>query len=275
MARNYIPLEQIVNDFIIGIDVDDNAGNVSDTTVRAYALRGIREMGFDMLKRIRSIKISVNQSNSTAELPDDYVDWSKVAVVGADGLLYVLGENKNINYSQVYSKDVFGNLIDSDNDGVYDREDSKSATNSGSPANDLIDNPLDSYLFTNYFSSGAPAALYGIGGGHTYGQFRVNLDQNRIELSGNSDIAEIVIEYVADEALSKNPSVHVYAEEALRAYIYYKIIERKTSVPANEKARARSEYYNEYRKANARMKSVTKSEILRTIKKNFKQSPKL
>lgn len=275
MARNYIPLEQIVNDFIIGIDVDDNAGNVSDTTVRAYALRGIREMGFDMLKRIRSIKISVNQSNSTAELPDDYVDWSKVAVVGADGLLYVLGENKNINYSQVYSKDVFGNLIDSDNDGVYDREDSKSATNSGSPANDLIDNPLDSYLFTNYFSSGAPAALYGIGGGHTYGQFRVNLDQNRIELSGNSDIAEIVIEYVADEALSKNPSVHVYAEEALRAYIYYKIIERKSSVPANEKARARSEYYNEYRKANARMKAVTKSEILRTIKKNFKQSPKL
>jgi hypothetical protein len=275
MARNYIPLEQIVNDFIIGIDVDDNAGNVSDTTVRAYALRGIREMGFDMLKRIRSIKISVNQSNSTAELPDDYVDWSKVAVVGADGLLYVLGENKNINYSQVYSKDVFGNLIDSDNDGVYDREDSKSATNSGSPANDLIDNPLDSYLFTNYFSSGAPAALYGIGGGHTYGQFRVNLDQNRIELSGNSDIAEIVIEYVADEALSKNPSVHVYAEEALRAYIYYKMIERKSSVPANEKARARSEYYNEYRKANARMKAVTKSEILRTIRKNFKQSPKL
>jgi hypothetical protein len=130
-------------------------------------------------------------------------------------------------------------------------------------------------LFTNYFSSGAPAALYGIGGGHTYGQFRVNLDQNRIELSGNSDIAEIVIEYVADEALSKNPSVHVYAEEALRAYIYYKIIERKSSVPANEKARARSEYYNEYRKANARMKSVTKSEILRTIRKNFKQSPKL
>ena len=275
MARNYIPLEQIVNDFIIGIDVDDNAGNVSDTTVRAYALRGIREMGFDMLKRIRSIKISVNQSNSTAELPDDYVDWSKIAVVGADGLLYVLGENKNINYSQVYSKDVFGNLIDSDNDGVYDREDSKSATSSGSPAGDIIGNLNDDYLFANYFSSGAPTALYGVGGGHTYGQFRVNLDQNRIELSGNSDIAEIVIEYVADEALSKNPSVHVYAEEALRAYIYYKIIERKSSVPANEKARARSEYYNEYRKANARMKSVTKSEILRTIKKNFKQSPKL
>lgn len=274
MARNYIPLEEIVNDYILSIDTDDNAGNVSDNTVRSYALRGIREMGFDMLKRIRSVKISVNQSNLTAELPDDYVDWTKVGVVGDDGLVYVLGENKNINYSQTYAKDSFGNLVDSDNDGVYDRVDSKTGTASGSPATTLIDNPYDSYLFQNYFSSGAPAALYGIGGGQTYGQFRVNLDQNRLELSGNRDIAEIVIEYVADEARSKNPSVHAYAEEALRAYIYYKIVERKSSVPANEKARARSEYYNEYRKANARMKSFKKSEALRTIRKNFKQSPK-
>jgi hypothetical protein len=274
MARNYIPLEEIVNDYILSIDTDDNAGNVSDNTVRSYALRGIREMGFDMLKRIRSVKISVNQSNLTAELPDDYVDWTKVGVVGDDGLVYVLGENKNINYSQAYAKDSFGNLIDSDNDGVYDRVDSKGGTDSGSPASALIDNPYDSYMFQNYFASGAPAALYGIGGGQTYGQFRVNLDQNRLELSGNGDIAEIVIEYVADEARSKNPSVHAYAEEALRAYIYYKIVERKSSVPANEKARARGEYYNEYRKANARMKSFKKSEALRTIRKNFKQSPK-
>ena len=48
----------------------------------------------------------------------------------------------------------------------------------------------------------------------------VNRDQNRNELKGNSSIKEIVIEYIADEARSKNPSVHVYAEEALRSYIY-------------------------------------------------------
>ena len=46
------------------------------------------------------------------------------------------------------------------------------------------------------------------------------------------------------------------------------------SVPANEKQRARAEYYNERRKANARMKSFTKEEALRTIRKNYKQAPK-
>lgn len=90
----------------------------------------------------------------------------------------------------------------------------------------------------------------------------------------NSNHSELVIEYVADEARSSNPQVHAYAQEALLSYMYYKLIERKSTVPANEKMRARSEYYNERRKANARMKSFTKEEALKTIRKNYKQAPK-
>jgi hypothetical protein len=56
--------------------------------------------------------------------------------------------------------------------------------------------------------------------------------------------------------------------------MYYKIIERRASVPANEKARARQEYYNERRKANARLNAFSKEEALKTIRKNYKQSPK-
>jgi hypothetical protein len=273
MARNKISLEQIVNDFIISVDIDDVAGHVSDNTIRTVALRGIREMGFDMLRTIASIKLPVN-SNSTVDLPDDYVDWVKIGVVSSDGIIYSLGENRNINYSQKYATDSYGNNIDSDNDGVYDRVDSKGATSSGSPSVDMVDTGYDSYVYRNYVMDGVPGALYGMGGGHMYGEFRVNLDQNRIELSSSGDVSEIVIEYVRDEARASDPSIHIYAEPALMAYIYYKIIERKSSVPANEKARARQEYYNEYRKANARLKSVSKDEILRTIRKNFRQSPK-
>jgi hypothetical protein len=280
MARNTVPLNQIINDFIITLADDDFAGHASDTQIRTHALRGIREMGFDMSKVIRSLKITVDTATNTAELPDDYVDWSKVGVVASDGIVYVLGENKNINYSQAYANEsgtkvgTSASAVDSDNDGVYDRIDSKTATNSGSPASsDDVTQGFKSYIFRNYVY-GASNGLYGIGGGHMYGNFRVNLDQNRIELELNQDIGEIVFEYIADEARSKNPSIHVYLEEALTSYMYYKIIERKSSVPANEKARARQEYYNERRKANARIKSFGKEEALRTIRKNYKQSPK-
>ena len=274
MARNQTQLSQVIDDFIISLDSDNYASGASDNIIRSYALRGIREMGFDLLKKIRSLKITVDTTNNTAEFPDDFVDWTKIGVVGSDGIVYALGENKNINQSQAYAT-ANGSTYDSDNDGLLERVDSKGATDSGSPSvgSDLNDG-MDSYIFRNYVYGGNEGRLYGAGGGQYYAEFRVNMDQNRIELKGNSSIKEIVIEYIADEARSTNPSVHVYAEEALRAYIYYKIIERKSSVPAGEKARARAEYYNERRKANARIKSVTKEEILKTIRKNFKQAPK-
>lgn len=279
MARNTVPLNQVVSDFIITLADDDYAGHASDTQIRTHALRGIREMGFDMSNVVKSLKVNVDTSNNTIELPDDFVGLNKIGVVGSDGIVYVLGENRNINQSRAYANasgaKVGGSssAVDTDGDGVADRIDSKSSTGSAVSSADDITQGFNSYLFRNYVY-GASNGLYGIGGGHLYGSFRLNLDQNRIELESNDNISEVVIEYVADEARSKNPSVHVYAEEALMAYVYYKIIERKSSVPANEKARARTEYYNERRKANARIKSFSKEEALKTIRKNFKQSPK-
>jgi hypothetical protein len=275
MARNYVPLSEVIDDFIISVEGDDYIGSASDTLIRAHALRGVRELGFDTLQRVRSLKIEVDGNNNTAELPDDYVDWTKIGVVGADGLVYVLGENKNLNQSQAYALSNSGLPYDSDDDGLYERVDSKGATNSGSPSvGDDITSGFDSYIFRNYIYGNGEGRLYGVGGGHYYGEFRINLDQNRIELKGNSGMNEIVIEYIADEALSTNPSVHVYAVEALMSWIYYKIIERKSSVPASEKARARAEYFNNRRLANARVKSFTKEELLKTIRKNFMQAPK-
>lgn len=271
MARNYVPLKQVINDFMLSLDGNDFAAHVSDAAVRNFALRGVRELGFDMLKVIRSLKLSVNSANNTVELPDDYVDWSKVGIVGGDGLVYVLGENKNINYSQKYS-DVNNVNYDADGDGLLDREDDKGSTKG--TVGGTTDDGFGSYIFRNYVYGNTAGQLYGHGGGRYQGEFRVNLDQNRIEIKANTDVSKLVIEYVADEARSSNPQVHVYAEEALMAYMYYKMIERKAAVPANEKARARSEYYNERRKANARMKSFTKEEALRTIRKNYKQAPK-
>tara|TARA_R100000388_G_C7228370_1_gene153118 strand:+ start:11 stop:835 length:825 start_codon:yes stop_codon:yes gene_type:complete len=273
MARNYIDINKVVNDFIVTMDGDDYVSEVSDNAIRSFALRGVRDMGFDMLKVVRSIKLPV-ESNNTVTLPDDYVSWTKIGTVGDDGIVYVMGENKNINMSQKYSE-INDKNYDTDGDGLLEREDSRSATSGGSPLADSgITDGMNSYLFRNYIHGSDAGGLYGVGGGHYYGEFRINNDQNRVELKVKNDIKEIVMEYVADEARSSNPRVHIFAEEALRAYIYYKLIERKSSVPGGEKQRARAEYYNERRLANSRINSFTKEELLKTIRKNTKQSPK-
>jgi hypothetical protein len=256
MAKNTVSVTQVVNDFVLTLGHDDYVNDASDTIIRQLALRGVRDMGFDMLNRIKSVKLAVDSSNKTVALPEDFVSLVKVGVVGTDGLVYVFGDNKNINYSM---------KADS-NDLLVDSKTSNASL--GGATNDGV----GSYVFNNYYYSNNEGQLYGYGGGKYSGQYRVNLDQNRIEV--DSRYSEVVLEYVADEARSANPTIHIQAEEALRSYIYYRLIERKASVPSNEKSRARQEYYNELRKANARLKSFSKEEALKTIRKNYKLSPK-
>ena len=289
---NKVKLSQIINDFIITSDGDDYVNNVSDTAIRNFALRGIREIGFDLGKKIKSIKRTINTTNDTVALPDDFVDLLKVGIVGADGVIHVLNQNKHINYSRQILQDTSAGTVDAadapidddtinvtqsqagplniDPNEILDREDSKSSTTGATASSDNA----DFYLFENYLHQGGLGRLYGVGGGYAAGEYRLNLDQNRIEIKMGSSGSEVVLEYIADEARSTDPEVHVYAEEALRCYMYYKAVERKSSVPANEKARARTEFYNERRKANARLSNFTKAEALSTIRRNFMQAPK-
>ena len=75
--------------------------------------------------------------------------------------------------------------------------------------------------------------------------------------------------------LGSGPRVHKFCEEALRCYIYYKYIQRKRGVPANEKQMAKRAYYNEKRLARARMMNYNKEAAMQTSRKAFKQSPKI
>ena len=273
MARNHIHIDDIIADIMLLVDEESYLNNTSESMIRNLALRGIRDIGFDMMKRVKSIKMDIDLTNNTVDLPDDFVDLIKIGVVGGDGIVRVIGENKHINMSQVYDTDDDGDTFDSDGDGVRDLKDSKSATGSVSTEDPLRDG-MDSYIFRNYVYHGSAGRLYGFGGGHTGSEYRLNHDQDRIEMLPGHGIKQVVIEYVCDEARSLDPHVHVYAEEAVRAYVYYKLIDKKSIVPISEKQRARQEYYNERRLANSRMKSFSKEDALTVIRKNYRQSPK-
>ena len=97
-AMNYLPLNQVIADYIITMDGDDYTSNVSDVAIQNIAMRGIRELGFDVTARVKSLKRSV-ESNNTVILPEDFVDIVKLGVVDGDGVIRVFKQNKNINSS--------------------------------------------------------------------------------------------------------------------------------------------------------------------------------
>jgi len=246
MSQESVSINQIVNDFVLTQGSDDYASNVSDTTLRNYALRGIREMGFDLMRKIKTAELTVDTTLGKVDFPADFVALTKLGVLGTDGILYSFVENPNLNLLENQPSDSIPDYM------------------SG----------FESYVYRNYISNSQQGRLYGLDGGQGSGEYRINFEQGRIELALNTSVAKVLVEYVADEARSTNPSVHIFAEEALRSYLYYRIIERKSNVPLSEKARARQEYYNERRKANARMKSFGKQDALNMLRRNSKLSPK-
>jgi hypothetical protein len=283
-GHNYVSLREVIVDYMLTMDEDDYASSATEYAIRNMALRGIREFGFDVQPRVRSLKITL-ESNNTIILPDDFVDVIKIGTVDENGIVRAFAENKNLNISQAYDTsgsrtndsikigiDEHGDLgnrrVILDNK-INNRKDDLTATNSEANNEDI-----DWYIFENYLYQGSLGRMYGLGGGKLRGTYRLNYDQNRIEIDSEAGVTEVVIEYISDAARSTDPVIHVYAEEALRAFIYYKIVERKSSVPAGEKQRARQEYYNERRKARARLSNFSKTEALNVIRRNFKLVPK-
>jgi hypothetical protein len=131
-TMNFVSLRQLIDDFIVTMDSDDYISNVSDVAIRNIALRGIREFGFDVSSRVRSIKRTI-ESNSTIILPEDYVDLVKIGVVDSDGILRVLGQNKNLNYSRKLTttdstSDSADRPLNIDANIILNREDDKDAT---------------------------------------------------------------------------------------------------------------------------------------------------
>ncbi len=105
--------------------------------------------------------------------------------------------------------------------------------------------------------------------------FTTNLSQTVTE-HGSANIVPILSQKLLQlGVVGDGPKVHKFCEEALRCYIYYKYIQRKRGVPANEKQMAKRAYYNEKRLARARMMSFNKEAAMQVSRKAFKQSPKL
>ncbi len=102
MANAYIPVDQVVNDYIIAMQEDDYASNVSDYQLRQYALRGIREFGMDIAANIKSTLLDVNEQYGYVEIPCDLLALTKIGQLGSDGLVYVFAENKNMNLLKMY-----------------------------------------------------------------------------------------------------------------------------------------------------------------------------
>jgi len=86
----FVTLDNIINNFMY-IYVGENKiiSKVNRTDVQFHAMRALQELSYDVLKSFKSQEIEV-PNTLTMILPQDYVNYRKIARIGTDGLERVL-----------------------------------------------------------------------------------------------------------------------------------------------------------------------------------------
>ena len=243
MAQNYINVDEVIRSLLI---------QEGDETTHRYfyykdiALRGVKELNFDVVRNIQYAKVTVSSTLSVA-LPSDFVAVSRIGV-SKHGQIDDLGKNDKMDLTADQS---------------------------------AVSNPVTAYAvqwIDDLSGSENLGGMYGLGGGQNVnGYWRFDAENNTIQLASGFSGAEVVLEYISD-GISRTgkqiTQIHVYAEEALRTYMHWKSIQRKRTIPANMKEQARRDWYNEKRIAKARMKSFTKAEAIQQAHRHTYQAPK-
>lgn len=238
----YISLEDVVREVIVSTGENSEAALMR---FMQFGIQGLRELHLDVAQEIRTHKVTIPSSGSVS-LPNDAVDPIRIGVLVDDKILS-LGREKRQHFGTPNSE-----------------------ANTPSAG-------ADSIVYQFYTVNGDVSSLYGLGGGNNvYGYYRYDREAKAVQFSGEAIGKVVYIEYVSDgRNIDGDFEIHTNLAEALGAFIYWKSIQRKRNIPANEKQLAKMDWYNEKRLARSRMMKFNMEEALQVTRKGFKQSPKL
>lgn len=203
------------------------------------AFNGMRQMGLDFFYTLKTVKLPVN-ANLTVNLPEDYLNYSKVGVFNDRSEIIPLIYNNKLTFFE---------------DQTVNRQ---ADTEDGSLFN-FFD--FNSEVFYNYWNGDIFENLYGLpSGGPFIGSFRIDNEAGLVVLGEGFTYPYIVLEYIA----SPKPQQGTYYlpfqfKEALMAYIAWQdIIYLPSSRRGNlgDKEQRKRNFYNERRLANARYRPL-------------------
>jgi hypothetical protein len=200
------------------------------------AYRCMQDLGMDIFFHVKSVKIPI-ESNKTAKLPLDMIQWSKVGVCNARGEIMQLQYNSNIT-----------TFADTFNDRLSKVED-----------NTLLSWDWNSNVFYNFYGSNVGSNMYGFDATQPkIGEFKIDNENNLIVLGVNfTGYDYLVLEYISSPEPTNDYHIPIVFEQPIIDYLAWKSIanlpsSRKGNI--SDKQIRRHEYFNSRRIALARYK---------------------
>jgi len=248
----YIEIDECINDYL----------NESEQSVHKYfklfhiAFRGMTELGLDFFYRVKSVKLPVN-ANLTVPLPNDYLNYSKVGVLNAQGEIIPMNYNSNLTY--------FADLQPQRLEQTQD--------------NTLANNWYNGNIWWNYWNGTGYGNVYGLPSGAPFvGSFKIDTANGVILLSEWFGYEYLMLEYVSSPSPEGNYPLPIQFKEAMISYLRWKDI---ISIPVKSHMHntnvemRRREFYSDRTKAILRWKPVYLDEYYNANLQNTRLTVKI
>jgi hypothetical protein len=234
-TRNYITIDSVINDYI----------DESEQSVHKYAklyniaVRGMEKLGLDFFYKIRTVKIPIDTTNYTAQLPNDYISYTKIGVLNSVGEIIPLKFNNKMTY-----------YADQQPDRLALTQDNTLATWYQS----------DMPLWFNYWDGYGFQNIYGLPSGSPFvGSFNIDDSNGVVLLNQYFYYSYLMIEYLSSGNPDEPFRIPIQFREALLSFLAWRDI---ASMPSTRKGNLgdkrdrKQEFYNQRRIANAQFKPL-------------------
>lgn len=212
-------------------------------------VRGVREFNTDIVGNFSTKLLDVN-ANKTADLPEDYVSYSKMGVINEKGEIVTLRSNPQLsNYN-------IGHSLNPDRfEGV--------------PGIGAVSYPAIPYnypyIYYNFFVSNQSFNLFGLaGGGQDIGQYKVDEECGIIIFGPYFKYEKVLLEYLGDgmDRDCDDYMIDSRAAEAMLAYIRWKTaLDNPKKYGQGIMRDYKQEYKSERLKAKMRINKIVVSEF--------------
>ncbi len=241
-------VNSIVKEYLAQIG-DTNMGRFMK--FKTIAVSGIRQWHMDVTGVPNVVTLDVS-STDRAPLPFDYLNYTKIGICGADGVMYPLAENNNICLDRNF--DACGNESTCESD--YSLGGGYAYTAPG-------------FVNDHWRNGEMMGRFFGIGGGqNANGYFKIDTKNGEIVLKNLlCSVHQIELEYISDiTAVNGDFAVHPFMLQTLKYWIYYQALVFDRNAGESEKAEAERRYNKEYRVSKKRFSSTPLSEWYRAIR---------
>lgn len=224
----------------------------------SWALWGLREWHLDSARSVKTRKITMTPYKAI-DLPEDYVDWTKVGIQIGD---YVKTLGVNDDMPRLNKFDECGNELANNTSGLLLHPNGTNLDNYGG------------YYFTGYNGT----KVFAHGGGINYkGYFTEIKERRQIQFTSEVPTVEIYLEYISDGFDPNSETlVHPYVADAIKKYIHFERVNNNDKIALSQKQDKERQYEQAVVKARIRnfMSDFTPKDVLNSTRKYYRLSQK-